>query len=106
MPMSNSEEAMDKETWKRVQEALQALTPPLYEGKKVDGRPGQDTNTAVRAFERRMNLTERGVLGELKNPASGIWPATRELLFVTAFAGGDSKPKSPRTRSRPLKPTR
>lgn len=102
----NSEGAMDKETWMRVQEALQALKPPLYEGKKIDGRPGQDTNTAIRAFEKRMNLVQRGVLGELKDPASGLWPATRELLFVTAFAGANSAPRSAPPRSRPLGPTR
>lgn len=83
-PGSESEEAMDKKTWMRVQEALQGLTPPLYEGKEIDGRPGQDTNTSVRAFEKRMNLTQRGVMGPFGEPTSGIWPATRELLFVIA----------------------
>jgi peptidoglycan hydrolase-like protein with peptidoglycan-binding domain len=82
---SESEEAMDKETWMRVQEAMQALTPPLYEGKEIDGRPGQDTNTSVRAFEKRMNLTQRGVMGPFGEPTSGMWPATRELLFIIAF---------------------
>ena len=82
---SESEEAMDKETWMRVQEALQALTPPLYEAKEIDGRPGQDTNTSVRAFEKRMNLTQRGVMGPFGEPTSGMWPATRELLFIIAF---------------------
>ena len=85
-PQTESEEAMDKETWMRVQEALQALTPPLYEGKEIDGRPGQDTNTSVRAFEKRVNLTQRGVMGPFGEPTSGMWPATRELLFVMAFA--------------------
>lgn len=82
---TESEEAMDKQTWMRVQEALQALTPPLYEGKEIDGRPGQDTNTSVRAFEKRMNLTQRGVMGPFGDPISGMWPATRELLFIVAF---------------------
>jgi hypothetical protein len=80
-----SEEAMDKEPWMRVQESLQALTPPLYEGKEIGGRPGQDTNTSVRAFEKRMNLTQRGVMGPFGDPTSGMWPATRELLFITVF---------------------
>jgi hypothetical protein len=82
-----SETMMDKETWKRVQRALQALEPPLYEGKDVDGLPGPDTNTAVRAFEKRMLLTQRGVMGPLRDPMSGMWPATRELLFVSAIIG-------------------
>jgi hypothetical protein len=82
---SESEEAMDQETWMRVQESLQALSPPLYEGKPIDGRPGQDTNTSVRAFEKRMKLTQRGVMGPFGEPSSGMWPATRELLFVIAF---------------------
>jgi hypothetical protein len=84
-PVIDSEEAMDLETWKRVQEALQALKPPLYKGKDIDGKPGKDTNTAVRAFEKRMGLTQRGVMGELNKPQAGMWPATRELLFVTAL---------------------
>lgn len=82
---TESEEIMDKETWMRVQEALQALTPPLYEGKDIDGRPGQDTNTSVRAFEKRMNLTQRGVMGPFGDPTAAMWPATRELLFIIAF---------------------
>lgn len=84
-PVIDSEEAMDLETWKRVQEALQALKPPLYKGKDIDGKPGKNTNTAVRAFEDRMGLTQRGVMGELNKPQAGMWPATRELLFVTAL---------------------
>ncbi len=79
---------MDRETWKKVQAALQRLEPPLYAGKPIDGLPGQNTNTAVRAFERRVGLTSYGVLGALNDPTAGIWPATRELLFALAFAGG------------------
>jgi hypothetical protein len=79
------EEAMDEATWKRAQAALQALKPPLYKDKVVDGFPGPDTHRSVRAFERRMGLTERGVIGPLREPESGMWPATRELLFVTAI---------------------
>jgi hypothetical protein len=82
---TESEEAMDKETWMRVQQALQQLTPPLYEGKEIDGKPGKDTNTSVRAFEKRMELTQRGVMGTLGESNAGMWPATRELLFVVAF---------------------
>ena len=91
-PETEREEAMDKETWMRVQAALQALTPPLYEGKEIDGRPGQDTNTSVRAFEKRMDLTQRGVMGPFGEPTSGIWPATRELLFVIALSNKASAP--------------
>jgi hypothetical protein len=80
-----SEMMMDKETWKRVQRALQALDPPLYAGKPVDGVPGPDTNTAVRAFEKRADLTPRGVMGPLGDSSSDMWPASRELLFVTAL---------------------
>lgn len=74
--------AMDKSTWKVVQRALQNQAPPLYAGKAIDGRPGKNTNTAVRAFERRMRLQPRGVDGTLGDSAAAIWPATRELLFV------------------------
>lgn len=76
---------MDRATWKKVQTALQALDPPLYEGRKIDCLPGRNTNTAVRAFERRLDLESQGVLGELNDPRSGIWPATRELLLASAF---------------------
>lgn len=78
-------EAMDKNTWKRVQRSLQVLDPPLYKGKTVDGFPGPDTDRAVKAFEKRVKLTQRGVLGELRKPDSGMWPATRELLFMEAL---------------------
>lgn len=76
------DQMMDKQTWKRVQRALQQLDPPLYAGKKIDGAPGKNTHAALRAFEKRMELEQRGVLGPLNNPASGIWPASRELLFA------------------------
>ena len=80
---------MDKETWEVVQRALQSLDPPLYAGQDVDGKPGPKTNTAVRAFERRMGLKSRGVLGELLAPDAGIWPATRELLFARSSPGAN-----------------
>ncbi len=80
---------MDKSTWKKVQKALQALDPPLYLGKPVDGMPGRNTNIALRAFERRTDLESRGVMGALDSPDAGIWPATRELLFAIAFAPRD-----------------
>lgn len=76
--------AMDEATWKRVQRALQALDPPLYGGSPIDGDPGRKTHAAVQAFERRQDLDARGVIGDLDDPASGIWPATRELLFASA----------------------
>ena len=79
--------AMDKSTWKVVQRALQKQAPPLYAGKAIDGKPGKNTNTAVRAFEKRMRLQQRGVVGTLGDSAAAIWPATRELLFVTAEKG-------------------
>jgi hypothetical protein len=83
--------AMDRATWKFVQRSLQALEPPLYAGKAIDGRPGRNTNTALRAFEKRMQLEARGVIGALGDPNAAIWPATRELLFVvsaSAASGG------------------
>ena len=76
--------AMDKPTWKLVQKSLQAQSPSLYAGKKIDGKPGRNTQIAVRAFERRMALEARGVIGILNDPVAAIWPATRELLFVSA----------------------
>lgn len=76
--------AMDRSTWKLVQKALQSQEPPLYAGKRIDGLPGGNTNIAVRAFERRVGLESRGVIGERNNPNASIWPATRELLFSTA----------------------
>jgi hypothetical protein len=79
------ETAMDEATWKRVQRGLQALEPPLYAGKDIDGRPGRFTHASLQAFERRMDLEPRGVIGALGDPAAGIWPATRELLFVHAL---------------------
>lgn len=75
---------MDKPTWKLVQRALQAQEPPLYGGQPIDGVPGRNTNIAVKAFERRLDLQARGVLGTLGASEAGIWPATRELLFATA----------------------
>ena len=81
-----NEMAMDKATWKAVQRALQALDPPLYAGKVVDGIPGRNTDIAIQAFERRHELESRGVMGEANDPEAGIWPATRELLFATAAA--------------------
>lgn len=86
----DEEMAMDQATWKAVQRALQALDPPLYAGKPIDGLPGRNTNTSLRAFESRVELEARGVVGELGEPSAGIWPATRELLFTTAFAGGST----------------
>ena len=76
--------AMDRATWKFVQGSLQALEPPLYAGKAIDGRPGRNTNTALRAFENRMQLEARGVIEALGDPNAAIWPATRELLFVVS----------------------
>ena len=76
--------AMDKPTWKFVQRALQKLDPPLYAGKRIDGLPGRNTSIAVRAFERRIGLESRGVIGALNDPRATIWPASRELLFTLA----------------------
>ena len=76
---------MDQDTWKRVQEALQRLDPPLYKGKLVDGLPGKNTNTAVRAFEKRVGLPQRGVTGPLADPTATMWPATREILFAITY---------------------
>ncbi len=81
------ETAMDKPTWKLIQRALQAQTPPLYAGKAIDGKPGRNTSTALRAFEKRMQLQPRGVVGELGSPQAGLWPATRETLIATAYGG-------------------
>ncbi|MGI9204716.1 MAG: peptidoglycan recognition protein family protein [Woeseiaceae bacterium] len=83
---AEDETAMDKSTWKLVQRALQAQEPPLYARKAIDGKPGRNTNTALRAFEKRMSLTLRGVVGDANDPEAAIWPATRELLFATAAA--------------------
>jgi hypothetical protein len=82
----DEETTMDKETWMKVQAALQAQEPPLYAASVIDGIPGSNTSTAVRAFERRLGLVSRGVMGELNDPAAGIWPATRELLFAAVFS--------------------
>lgn len=41
----------------------------------------------MQAFERRVELEPRGVIGTLDDPAAGIWPATRELLFLRAALG-------------------
>lgn len=79
------ETAMDKPTWKLIQRALQAQRPPLYAGKTIDGKPGRNTNIALRAFEKRMRLDRRGVVGELDSPRAAIWPATRELLIATTY---------------------
>lgn len=78
------ETAMDRSTWKVVQRALQAQSPPLYAGKAIDGKPGNNTHIAVRAFEKRMGLAPRGVIGTKGDAAAAIWPATRELLFASA----------------------
>lgn len=80
------ETTMDRSTWRVVQRALQAQNPPLYAGKRIDGKPGRNTHIALRAFEKRMALETRGVLGVSGDPAASIWPATRELLFATAGA--------------------
>ena len=79
------EMAMDKPTWKKVQTALQALDPPLYAGKPIDGLPGRNTDISLQAFERRMDLEPRGVIGASGDSAAGIWPATRELLFLAGL---------------------
>lgn len=76
--------AMDKSTWALVQKALQAQDPPLYAGKVIDGKPGRNTHTALRAYEKRISLEARGVTGTFGEPTASIWPATRELLFATA----------------------
>ena len=78
------ETEMDKSTWKVVQRALQAQNPRLYAGKRIDGKPGKNTHIAIRAFEKRMALDPRGVVGTLNDPVASLWPATRELLFATA----------------------
>ncbi len=83
----DDEMAMDKATWKSVQRALQRLDPPLYGGKAIDGLPGRNTDIAVQAFERRMDLESRGVIGDSADPQAGIWPATRELLYAVAYRG-------------------
>lgn len=80
------EMSMDKASWKKVQTALQALNPPLYSGRVIDGIPGRNTSLAVTAFERRMDLEPRGVIGTANDPQAGIWPTTRELLFVKGFS--------------------
>ena len=86
----DDEMMMDRPTWRKVQTGLQALQPPLYAGKRIDGLPGRNTNTAIRAFERRVGLDAQGVMGTSNEPKSGIWPATRELLFTAAFSSGNS----------------
>ncbi len=78
------EQAMDQATWKLVQRALQAQQPPLYGGKTIDGLPGRNTDIALQAFERRVQLEVRGVIGQSSSPEASVWPATRELLFVSA----------------------
>ena len=65
--------------------ALQALDPPLYAGKPIDGLPGRNTDISLKAFERRMDLEPRGVIGASGDSAAGIWPATRELLFLAGL---------------------
>jgi len=65
-----------------VQRALQPLDPPLYAGKRINRVPGRNTSLAVKAFERRITLEPRGALGRPNDPAAGMWPPTRELLFV------------------------
>lgn len=76
--------AMDKPTWKFVQRALQKLDPPLYAGRRIDALPGGYTGIAARAFERRIGLEPRGVIGMLNDPRTTIWPASRELLCTLA----------------------
>lgn len=83
--VQEGEMAMDEATWKVVQRSLQALDPPLYAGKPIDGKPGRNTNTSLQAFERRVELEPRGVIGTLADSRAGIWPATRELLFLAAM---------------------
>ncbi len=80
------DELMDKATWQLVQAGLQALDPPLYSDKAIDGLPGRNTNIAVQAFERRLGLEAHGVIGALGDANSGMWPATRELLFITVYS--------------------
>ena len=83
---AEDDRVMDKPTWKLVQRSLQAQTPPLYAGSRIDGKPGPNTNRAVRAFERRVSLDPRGVIGTAGDPNAAIWPATRELLFAMRYA--------------------
>lgn len=80
--LEDDEMSMDRATWKRVQRALQALDPPLYAGKPIDGLPGRNTSIALKAFERRLELEPRGVVGAANDPEAAMWPATRELLFA------------------------
>jgi peptidoglycan hydrolase-like protein with peptidoglycan-binding domain len=80
------ENMMDKATWKKVQTGLQSLDPPLYANRPIDGKPGSNTNRAVRAFEGRIGFTPRGVMGSFDDSSSGMWPATREMLFASVFA--------------------
>lgn len=83
------ENMMDAATWKKVQTALQSLDPPLYAGRPIDGKPGSNTHRAVQAFERRIGLTAHGIMGPLGDPKSGMWPASREILFASVFAPVD-----------------
>jgi peptidoglycan hydrolase-like protein with peptidoglycan-binding domain len=85
---AEDEQVMDQPTWKLVQRSLQAQTPALYVGSRIDGKPGPNTNRAVRAFERRVLLDPRGVIGTAGDPNAAIWPATRELLFAMRYADG------------------
>ena len=41
---------------------------------------------AIQAFERRIGLTPHGVMGPLADSTSGMWPATREILFASLFS--------------------
>ena len=84
----DEEMKMDKATWKKVQAGLQALQPPLYANRRIDGLPGQYTSIALKAFERRVDFTPNGVMGTSNDPTAGMWPATRELLFALAFSPG------------------
>ncbi len=79
---------MDKNTWKQVQRALQNLERPLYVGRTVDGLPGPKTDEALKTFEQRRKLSRHGVMGRLREPSAGMWPATRELLFLEALVRG------------------
>ncbi len=80
------DDGMDQVTWQVVQAGLQALDPPLYAGRPIDGLPGANTHIAVQGFETRLGLNPRGVVGTLNDPTAGMWPATRELLFAGVYS--------------------
>ncbi len=56
------------------------------QGNSIDGKPGRNTHTAVLAYERRLDLDPRGVMGSLNDPIAGIWPTTREMLLAMTAA--------------------